>query len=526
MPVLLREPRYSVLEIFEGAINFQHRKPYTSSYDKPLKAPLGIIPPFQFVKLTSAGISSIDLINYETQTAIEIKPEMLATGLEVTEYNGTGGYGDYDVWSYLGTIPLPIADLPEGVHYLRFRDFDDNYFFSGMFHFHDGIELRRDFVKIEWWSLTDLILDKVLVAGALKSTGHIRFVAPFKWYAYIDTHLIGSDWKYDETVVKRDGIPFVLTKTKYKEWEFLFPATEPFSDALSFVPLHDRIQVTYNGNTLDNINDFLPSFEKVGNGFYKALCTFKTNMTTNTVNAPGLTTTAYEVAPGGCLSDAQFCRAIVEDGTPEYDGGFVTDEFGSNRNFIDGDFLIVEAFGELLVRQAIGTNTGDYNSVTETDYSNWWANLDGRPDGLGTAGEFYFFAYTNRLYAAPFREDETIDVDVWTVTGHSFGNSLVQVILKDGSGNEWVGNTILSADFPTDGVSFGVTDNGRLATAYKFRAMTARCPFIADSEWYALEGVEYDAIEDDLIVYEESGGGGISGGGSGEEAPSSEDEGG
>lgn len=503
MPVLVREPRYSVLEFFESSSQFNHRKPYANGITKPLATPLGVIPPFQFVKLDGVNFSTAELVHYQTGAAYPVLTSMYMTGLEKTAYTGTGYYGTYWVWQYPGIIPLPYPGLPEGAYYLRLQDQNGVYILSDFFTFHDGLEFRKDYVRLEWWALNPMVLDKELVDGALKSTVHIQFNAPFKWYAYIRAHLIGGSWSYDELAEVRDGHDFELKITRFKDWRFEFPATEPFMDAISLVPLHDRIQVTYNGITLEKIARFRPEAEQIGNGIFGVTCTFRTQMTTNTVTAPGLTSTAYEVDPGSCLSPVQFCQAIIEAGTAEYAGGYATDEFGSNRNFSNGDYIIVETAGVLVVRQAVGGNSGVYNNVTEADYSNWWANLDGRPTGAGLGGEFYFFAYAGQLHDAPYLLAESISGTTWTVTGRTFGNSIVQVVLKDGDGNEWIGAVVDWITFPSPGVQFEVVENGKLATAYKFRASTWRCPNIAESEWYLLSGVEYDEIEATLEVYPE-----------------------
>lgn len=510
MSILLKEPRYNVLELIEQTSHFDHLQPYNvPGYTKPLPLPLGQLPPLNFIKTTPTGWAVMELVEYATGTATDIKALLALTGFEVTEYDGTGGYGDYDLYSYPGTVPLPLT-LNEGLHYLRFQDYDGRWVSSQLFAFVDGLEQRRDYIRLEWWNKEDLILECAYDAdGQQVSAAHIRYAFPFKFWCYLKADLEDNDWQYEKEVEKRDGLDFVKSITRYKEFRFQKMLTAGLADALSTIPLHDKVEMIFNGITYDKIWQFEPTFKPVGSGHLKSVnAIIRTNQTTNRQVAAAYGNLVY--APGtlgGCVSNVTNTRVILTDGSAEYNAGIFQDVNGTDSQLQFGDYVIVDVVGDLVVRRAQAT-LGNYENVTEIDYSNWHASVDARPAGNALTVDNYYFAFNGFLHEKPYKFSETQAGIQYTVQGHSFGGSIVQVILKDAADVEWVGATVDQPTLANPGAVFDAVENGRTATAYKLRALTWQCGTIADSEWYAidLEGVDFDDIEGDLIVYEDGAG--------------------
>jgi len=500
MAVIRTEPRFSVLTFIEAGKHYDHNASYNSGkVTHVLNTPQDTIPPFQLIKLDNWNWSLIEIVNLSTGTATSIKSELELTGLVGTEYDGTGDYGVYKLWEYPGSVSLPVSGLTEGVHYIRMQDNNGSWVVSELFTFIDGLEERRDYVKIEWWSLTDMILNWEMSGSDKKSTAHIRYNAPFNWWLYVKSHLVMHGWKYEEESETRNGIESLKKITRFKEFSFKFSAPEYMVDVLSLIPLNEKKNVTYDGITHSDIWRFIPDANAVGAGnLYGVHVVFQTNKTTNTINGAGYSETTYEVASGGCLSD-NTAGVLLNDSTSEYTTATFLSDIGQIINIQPGDYVLTEtAGGFIVVRQYTGTG---YNNITETDFSNWSAIFDARATGVNaTRGDYYYFALTGLLRDAPVRTSETSGTP-WHVDGSTFGNSILQVVIKDASGNEWVAATVSSSEFNTSGVDFLLIENGRLGTAYKLRAATWQCPIIADSIWYELSGVDYDAIGSTLEVY-------------------------
>lgn len=501
MSVIRTEPRFSVLTFIEFGKHYDHNAAYNSGkVTHVLNTPQNTIPPFQIIKLDNWNWSLVEIVNLSTGTATDIKSEMELTGLAGTEYDGSGDYGTYKLWEYPGSIELPVLGLTEGVHYIRMQDSNGNWVVSELFTFIDGLESRRDYVKIEWWSLTDMILNWEMSGTEKKSTAHIKYDAPFKWWLYVKSHLAMHGWKYEEDTETRNGIESSKKITRFKEFSFKFSAPEYLVDVLSLVPLNEKKTVIYDGLTHSDIWRFIPDATVAGAGnLYGVEVIFQTNKTTNTVNGSGYADTAYEIGDHECLSDAT-AGVLLDDSTTEYTNAEFLSDLGQTFNVQPGDYVLTQtAGGFIVVRQYTGSG---YNNITETDYSNWSAILDARTTGVNaTRGDYYFFALSGLLKDAPVRSGE-VSGTPWHVDGSTFGNSVLQVIIKDAAGNEWVGATVPSSTFNASGVDFLITENGRIGTAYKLRAATWQCPVIADSDWFELSGVDYDEIESTLEVYE------------------------
>jgi hypothetical protein len=312
--------------------------------------------------------------------------------------------------------------------------------------------------------------------------------------------LVFHGWKYEEENEVRNGIEHIKKITSFKEYSFKFSAPEYLVDALAKVPLHDKKQVTYLGRVYDRIWRFMPDASPVGT-LYGVEVVFQANQTTNTVSGVAYTDTEYETASGECLTDA--IRAVwMDSGTSEYTNAEYLSPTGQTLNIEVGDYVVAVILGTNRVRQWNGVN---YNTISPPDYANYFCQHDARLTGVNaTAGDFYFFSKSNLLFDSPQRDSETPGTP-WHVDGFTFGNSILQVILKDGAGDEWVGATVTADTYNTSGVDFLIIDNGRIATAYKLRAATWACPTLAESEWFPLEGVDYDEIADTLVVYPDEG---------------------
>lgn len=465
-----------------------------------LHQPLGVIPPFQMIKTNGYGWATIELVNYYDNTATDVKTVMELTGLEITEFDGTGGYGDYDIWSYPGTIQLPVSGIKEGVHYLRLQDTDGNYVLSELFTFVDGLEERRDFVKLTWWNNSDFVIDREYIGETSVTYSHIRYVAPFKWYVYLPSHVAKHGWQYEVDEQEREGVQYKKSITKFKEFSFRFGCTEALVDAISFIPQHDQRMIEYDGHMWDKVYDFMPKPE-AGGDLYGVQVLFRTNRTTTKLHNVGLTSTAYEVAAGDCLTVQFACKSILANGSAEYSGHYYTNEFGENIDLVSGDFVIVEISGFL--RLKVFTGMG-YSTPSFSDYDNLFVEFDNRTVGEPQRVDAYYFMYGAEPIPAPVKLTETYSIPNYTVTGRSYGNSLVQAVVRDSDGNEWVAGTVTDAVFKTTGIVFSLIDSGRIGTAYKLRAASWICPNISESDFEVFEGVDYDIIEDTLIVYGDS----------------------
>jgi len=496
MSILRLEPRFNLLQIVEDVKQFDHRLPYNHAQGTSiLNTPLGVIPPFQLIKLNGWTWTKIELVNFETGAVTNVKTAMELTGLEIVEYDGTGAYGDYDVWVYPGSVQLPVSGINEGVHYLRLQDQDGNWVFIGLFTFMDGLEDRRDYVKLEWWNLKDLHLDFEEIGGVKKTASHIRYVAPFKWWVYLKSDLAIHGWKFEQQSEVRDGVESIRTITRFKEFSFRFICPEYLVDSLTLIPLHDKKTVTYNGITYEKIWRLLPDAKAVGAGnLYAVEILFHLNQTTNTQHGTGYLSSAYTPAEGACLPSATECAAIITNGSAEYTGGYWTDEFGANHSFNNGDYVIVEISGLLVLRQWNGST---YISPGPANYSSWRTVHDSQTGQLAR-GDFYFFAYSNILYDTPQVTTSTPGTP-YTVAGNTFENTLIQIVLKDENGNEWIAVTDTAANFNGAGVQFTIGS----ATAFKVRTATPACPALTETDWIVNEGVDFDLVEDTLVVYPE-----------------------
>jgi hypothetical protein len=497
MSTVLEKFNVNPLFFFEEAQWYDHNRTNSRNRAKPLQCPIAQIPPFQVVKYGGNAISEIKLIHYDTSTETDVKTEMELTGFELKDFITANGY---ELMVYPGTVTLPISGMQEGLHYLRIRDGAGNYILSEMFTFHDGIAARHDFIKVEWWHQEDFEYGGQLIGGVEKPRGHIVFDYPFKYWAYLKTDIINPTYKYESRISKRKGKNLPLEQIRYKEHRFTFFAAEYFVDAFSLVPLFDQVRITHMGREyeVDEIS-VEPDTAGGGGGVIPVKCVFRTD-TAAVINGRAYTDLAYTPADGACLADAIVCAAIITFGSAEYTGKYWTDEFGANHSFISGEYVVIDTGGLLAVRKFDGTN---YVSFGPVNYTNFTTPQDSRTGQLAR-GDYYFFEYNGNLAEAPYITTTTPGA-TYNVVGRSFGNSLVQVISKDGTGTEWISATVTSEVFRTAGANFPTVDAGRTVTAYKVRAASYACTNIAENSYAVLAGVGFDQIGSTLQVYAEAG---------------------
>lgn len=451
-----------------------HRKPHV--HDKLfLGAPVNRLHPFQFsIADTEGGIVNWTLYKLDGSQYWDIKTMMQATGLSSIVQDGR------EIVIYPGSVDLPGFSGEEGQYYLRAETGNGDFLYTELFSWAKNIHVNRNFIKVEWWHNEDFIYPG----------GLIRYEKPFKMWVYFRADIGKPARMTEEHVEKRDGREFPLKQISWKVFKFAVTLYETVIDALALVWQHDNVRV-YHMDRVYDVEKFTTEEKWNEEGDFATLSVeFRTD-TVTVVSGRTIETTEQE---GACLVPDFQPIAWIKEGTPEHSGRYWTDEFGANHSFDNGQMLIIQTGGFNNFLRIYNGLSGNYDPVTTTVGETVYTVHDSRNPFLRK--DNYFFASSIGLKQRPVILTTSNLNSVFTVTGETYNDSLIEVWLRYDYGDVLLA-TFTSADFMGAGITFDV--NG--ANAFFLRARTYICEEMGDSDAEALEGIDYDVMEDTHIVY-------------------------
>lgn len=469
-----------------------HRREFAYGQICPLVAPVGRIHPFQFSRaLGETGILNLTLVRRSDGTEYSIQTEMLLTGLVGETVATVGNEIGYEHVLYPGSAALPIAGFSEGLYYLRFEDDMGDFFLSEYFSWVENLEVRRDYVKVEWWHQEDVAF----------SGGRIKYTFPYKNWVWLQSDIGKPGYQVTERVENRDGIDFPLQTISYKVHKFNFTSTEYLLDSMYLIRGHDHVEVTHMARVIgagdfDKIFSFLLTEEWLEQGDIASVdVEFRSNRVV-IVNGRDYTDLDYDEGECGCFVANYDAVAWIDDGSAEYAGGYWTDEFGANHSFDSGDYAVVVVGGFDVLRQWNGTSfvaTGigaRQNVCTVHDSRNPFVR-----------GSEYFYRSTAGapLIQIPVVLTESNVESIYTITGDTFDNSLIEIWLSTDS------DDILQGTYTDDDFETGITFDASGSNAYMVRARTYICPNIGEAEWVGFEGIGWWELENDFEVQPDPG---------------------
>lgn len=463
---------------------YNHRRAYVYGTILPLVVPINRIPPFQISidEADGGGVNWV-VVNLNTGVETSIYTEMLATGYEGFSDNGRV------ILTYPGTVNLPGFDMTEDLYYIRFEDYNGNFIYSEIFAWQDNLDNNKKFVKVEWWHGENFDYPG----------GTIRYTFPFKMWVYLYTDIGKPERMKKEEVEERDGRKLPLKQISWKVFKFEFRAPEYLIDAMDLIWQHDACQVTHMGRVYE-VEEFVMETEWLEYGdFAKVSVEFRTD-TVVVVNGRSLADFDYE--PDECFTAAYNAVAwIIKDG-PEYVGKYYTTQFGNNVSFQNGDRIIIRVLGfDVLYYFLNGNYYAQSINEGETVICPFTL-IEPAPNHVPDLENQYFFrGTTSALHQNPIITNEANVGDIYTISGNTFNNTIIEVWLRKDEGDVLAG-TFLESDFTGAGVSFDASGSN----GYYVRARTHICPNIGESEVTILEGIDFDEIGDTHVVYPDGGG--------------------
>jgi len=455
----------------------------------PLVEQVGVVPPFQFSReLGELGFDNPTLIRRSDGTEYSILIPLQLTGITGETVATAGDEIGYEMIVYPGSAALPVTGLTEGLHNIRFEDSMGNVYYSEYFSWIQGLQYRDDYLKIEWWHNDDITF----------SGGKIRYVFPYKQRIWLQTDIGKPDYMVEEKVVKRDGVDFALQTISYKLHKFSFDATEYILDSMSLIRAHDSKVITHMGRVIgegdfDKIYSFLLTvveWEEQG-----AIASVDVEFRTNPVvieNGRQYEDLAYEVAECGCFETNYLAEAWITESSPEYIGGYWTNEYGQGFSFAIGDYVVVSgAFTQL--KQWNGST---YIDPPIADLETVCLVHDSRTDVWARESNYFYQASTigNTLAQNPVVLVESNVDSVYTISGDTFENTLIEIWLLTDGGDILQG-TYTENDF-TSGIEFDASGSN----GYYVVARTAACPNIGQSDAVTFEGIGWWIIEDTFEI--------------------------
>ncbi len=481
-----------ILIFVDNAKWLNHRREYAYGQIFPLAAPIGRIPPFQFSRaLGETGVINLTLVRRSDGQEYSIQTEMTLTGLASETVATAGNEIGYEHVMYPGSAALPISGFSEGLHYLRFEDDMGEYWLSEYFAFVQDLNVRRDYVKVEWWHNENVTF----------SGGRIKYTFPYKNWAWLFTDIGKPDYQVTERVEARDGIDFPLQTIMYKVHRFNFLSTEYLLDAMHLIRGHDHVEVTHMGRVIgagdfDKIFSFLLTPEWQEQGDVAAVdVEFRSNRVV-IVNGRAYEDLDYDEGECGCLTINYSATAWIDDGSPEFAGGFWTDEGAVNHSFETGQYAIVVVGGFDVLRQWNGTS---FISTPITARQNVCTVHDSRNPYVRDSFYFYRSTANAAMYQIPvILSDSNVD-SVYTISGDTFTDSLIEVWLRTDT------DDILAATFTDTDFESGITFDASGSNAYMVRARTYICENIGETDWSTFEGIGWWEIENDFEVQPDPG---------------------
>lgn len=477
-----------ILPFYEAEKWQLHNRAYSYGQISPLVEQVGVIPPFQFSRpLDKMGFNNPKLIRRSDGTEYDVQTPMLLTGFNGETVATVGNEIGYNHTYYPGSAGLPVSGLGEGVYYLRFEDEMGDLFYSEYFSWIQGISYRNDYIKIEWWHNEDIMF----------SGGKIKYQFPYKQRIWVQSDIGKPDYPVVEKVVNRDGVDFPTQTISYKLHRFQFLATEHMLDAMYLIRAHDAKVVTHMGKVIgegdfDKIYSFLLTPEWLEQGDLATVdVEFRTNKVV-IVNGRSYDDLDYEVEECECFNTNYDAIAWVKNPSAEYTGGYWTDEFGANHSFTVGQYVIVEnSVGISSLRQWNGSS---YNTVLMNARETVCTVHDSRNPYERESKYLYRTTFLATLLEDPFVTSESAVGSVYTISGDTFENTLIEVWLRTDDGDILQG-TYTDADFYN-----GITFDASGSNAYTVRARTAACPNMGEADWVGFEGIGWWEIENTFEV--------------------------
>lgn len=478
-----------VLPFYEAEKWMLHNRAYSYGSPSPFVEQLGILPPFQFsTALDEIGFVNPTLIRLSDGMEFNIQVPLLLTGLTGETVATSGDEIGYNLTIYPGSAALPVSGLTEGVYNIRFEDNMGHLFYSEYFSWIQGLQYRNDYIKIEWWHNEDMVF----------SGGKIQYVFPYKQRIWVQSDIGKPDYLVEEKVVNRDGVDFATQTISYKRRKFQFLATEAMLDSMYLIRAHDSKVVTHMQKVIgegdfDKIYSFLLTPEWLEQGDIATVdVEFRYDKVVVT-NGRDYEDLAYEVDECGCFSTNYLAEAWISNPSAEYSGGYWTDEFFANHSFASGDYVVIEdGSGSSSLKQWNGSS---FISVPIAALETVCLVHDSRT-GLNARESNYFYRSTflGNLLQDPFVTSETSVDTVYTVSGDTYENTLIEIWLLTDDGD------ILQGTYTENDFSAGIEFDASGSNGYYVRARTAACPNLGQSETVGFEGIGWWEIENTFEI--------------------------
>lgn len=455
----------------------------------PLVEQVGVVPPFQFSReLGEIAFDNPTLIRHSDGTEFPIQSALLLTGLVGETVATSGDDIGYEMVIYPGSAALPVTGLTEGLYNIRFEDSMGNVYYSEHFSWIQGLQYRDDYIKIEWWHNSDITF----------SGGKIRYTFPYKQRIWVQADIGKPEYPVEEKVVNRDGIDFPLQTISYKLHKFQFLATEHMLDSMYLIRAHDSKVITHMGKVIgegdfDKIYSFLLTPEWLEQG---DIASVEVEFRTNPVvidNGRAYEDLTYEVGECGCFDANYMAEAWILDPSPEYSGGYWTDEFGANHSFVAGDYVVVT---DALFPQLKQWNGTSFIDTPIAALETVCLVHDSRT-GMYARESNYFYLKSGiggALGQAPSVTSETNVDTIYTISGDTYENTLIEIWLITDDGD------ILQGTYTENDFSSGITFDASGSNGYYVRARTAACPNLGESEVVGFEGIGWWEVENTLEV--------------------------
>lgn len=237
---------YSVLPFYDSKDEQLCRRKYAYGEVYPLYVAKGKVLPFQFVvPSTGNTISSVSLVNFNTDTSVTITSSITIRKLS---------FSNYEVFVFLGGTVY--GSMTVGRWYLQIQTNHDAYY-SEVFTAVDDI---TPYLKIQWWDEQDLVIRDSRIVYEVASN------ITFKNEVYFDTALGMPEYEFEEEGETRDGLWFPEKMISEKTYKFSFLAPEYLLDAMRFIRMSDHIKITDWMNDTYDADTFLltPKWQSPG----------------------------------------------------------------------------------------------------------------------------------------------------------------------------------------------------------------------------------------------------------------------
>lgn len=428
------------------------------------------IPPINIVRTGDGkgrSILSAKITDLATGTQSDITTEMQTVGLSVVVVPGA----TYDIIWFPASLSIPVSGLTVGTYELEIYDGIDTYISEDIC-MKDNM---ADYIKIRFCHPENLDAEN----------GSLYYNGVNENYLYVLSEISKPRYEYvDDEIEQRDGVEFARKMISFKTHRFVFVASEAFLDVFRLIRLHKTVIIEYRGETyeVDSFTMEEPSWIKYGTTA-EVEATFQTDTVVRYIGK------GYEDADP-CKPDQSSCvdvdhevAGLIVEGSDEYNNGYI--EVDGNRfYFITGSKVLVatDPLG-LIYPFTYDASDGSYDLIPNSDYDVAYATRTDLYYQKRPAQGFLPFAVTSYTPAA---------TGPWTVFGRGFASGLIiEVILYEEGGNQYLAGAGLSDDLETTGIEFTKTG---LAYAIALKAGTIACGYFTATEWYYFEGFNFEAF--------------------------------